>query len=193
MVAATEGPTDLAILRRVCQQAGVEIHRGYGERGKQFLDARLSSWNAAARHAPWLVLRDLDTDAGRAPELATTLLPAPSRGMLLFIAVRAVESWLLADRGAFSRFFQVSRERLPPNPEVLVDPKAEIVRLARRSRSRVVRQDMVPPVIGGAAVGPGYTARVIEYVQTSWDPLAAAAGSASLRRCFRKLGTIGSD
>ena len=182
LVVATEGVTDRAILERVCREAGASVARAYGERGKDSLDARLGGFNRAARHAPWVVLRDLDTDAACAPTLARTLLPAPARRMALCIAVREVEAWLLADRGGFARSFGVLQARVPMDPEGVENPKTEVVRLARGSRFREVRRDIVPPSNSGAAVGPGYTGRLIEFAASRWDPQAAARRSPSLHR-----------
>lgn len=191
LVVATEGVTDRAILERVCREAGVAITRAYGEHGKGFLDARLAGFNAAAQHAPWLVLRDLDTDADCAPALARGLLSTPARQMVFCIAVREVEAWLLADRSGFARSFGVRRDRLPFDPERLESPKREIVRLARRSRFPRVRRDVVPRPGSAAAVGPGYTGRLIEFAASRWDPRVAAASSASLRRCLDRIAAIG--
>lgn len=191
LVVATEGVTDRAILARVCREIGVSIGRAHGEQGKDFLDARLPGFNRAARHSPWVVLRDLDTDADCAPALARTLLPTPARRMVLCLAVREVEAWLLADRAGFARSFGVVKERVPMDPGAIEGPKAEIVRLARRSRFRRVRDDIVPPSNSGAAVGPGHTARLIEFAGSRWDPQAASRRSPSLRRCLARIAALG--
>ncbi len=193
VVVATEGVTDRAVLDRLCSEAGVAIARALGEKGKPFLDSRLRAFNHAARYAPWLVLRDLDTDADCAPALAAALLPAPAPRMVFCIAVREVEAWLLADRGGFARSFGVLRERIPMDPETIEKPKAEIVRLARKSRFRQVREDIVPSPPGGAAVGPGYTVRLTRFAASGWDPRAASRRSASLRRCLARISALGGN
>ncbi len=190
LVVATEGVTDRAVLGRVCRELGVSIVRAHGEQGKDFLDARLPGFNRAARHAPWVVLRDLDTDRDCAPTLAQALLPNPARHMVFCLAVREVEAWLLADRSGFARSFGVLKERVPIHPEGVENPKAEVVRLARRSRFREVKEDVVPPSSSGAAVGPGYTGRLIRFAASRWDPQEAARRSPSLRRCLQRLRRI---
>ena len=74
---AAEGALDLAVLRRLALDAGLTPGREYGRQGKSQIDKRLLSYNAAARHEPWIVLRDLDMDRECAALLVAELLPAP--------------------------------------------------------------------------------------------------------------------
>src|SRR2546428_1532903 len=134
-----EGDIDVAILKRVLRDHGMEVAHAYPTGGKPSLDRNLQGYNNAARHSPWVVLRDLNGDAPCASALVQTLLPLPSTHMRLRIAVRAVESWLLADAEAMGRFLGVRVAHIPPQPETVNRPKLEIVNLARRSRLHSVR------------------------------------------------------
>src|SRR5262249_10678899 len=118
--------------------------------------------------APWLVLRGLDRDATCAPELVAKLLPKPGRLMCFRIAVRAVEAWLLSDREQVSRSLGLSRNRIPTDSEQLENPKGDLVSLARLSRFRAIREDMVPAAGTTAQVGPAYTSRIIEFARSLW-------------------------
>ena len=184
---AVEGYTDTPIVQRILEHAGFQTGAVYEVRGKDQIDIRLPGYNNAARFAPWLVLRDLDQDAPCAPDLARTLLPAPSRHMCFRIAVHKVESWLLADSERLALFLGVSAARIPQNPDQVADPKAALVKLARRSTSRAIRQDMVPRPNSGASVGPGYSGRIREFAAVKWRPRVAATRSASLARCLHAL------
>ena len=190
---ATEGVTDTVVVRRICREFGLEIAAVHGENGKDGLDQSLAGYNEAARRERWFVLRDLDTDADCAPTLVRKLLPAPARGMTLRIASREIESWLLADARAFARFFSVSAGRIPRDPDSLLHPKAHLVSILRHSRSRAVREDIVPRHNSGWTVGPGYTSRLTAFIQTSWRPAAARRCSDSLRRCLERLSDLPSD
>ena len=183
----TEGVTDTVVARRLCSEVGLDIAAVHGENGKDRLDKSLEGYNQAAQRERWLVLRDLDTDADCAPTLVKKLLPAPSRGMMLRIATREIESWLLADAPAFARFFSVSVSRIPGDPDSLRRPKTHLVNILRHSRSRAMREDIVPRHDSGATVGPGYTGRLAAFVGTSWRPTEAAQRSDSLRRCLARL------
>ena len=187
---ATEGVTDTAVARRICREVGLEVEAEYGQRGKHRLDSSLRGYNEAARHGKWFVLRDLDSDADCAPSLMGDLLPEPSHGMVFRIAVRQIETWLLADRIAFANFFSVPASRIGFQPESLPDPKRHLVALVRRSRSRTVRDDVVPLAGSGASMGPGYVNRIIEFAQGPWRPFEAGKVSDSLRRCIERLSRL---
>src|SRR5438105_252690 len=90
---AVEGALDEAVLGRLLRDAGAEVGPVYGKRGKDYLRRRVSGFNHAERHAPWLVLTDLDQDPACAAELVRSWLPVPATHMCLRVAVRAVESW----------------------------------------------------------------------------------------------------
>ena len=189
---AVEGISDEAIIRRLCILTGVNVGSVHGKRGKPKLDANITGYNAAAQYGPWLVVRDLNGDAPCAPALRSQLLPALSEGMYLRIAVRSVESWLLADRNGVADFLGISRSLVPRSPETLEKPKRTFVNLARRSRRRLIREDIVPMVGLSSEVGAGYTSRIIEFATHYWNPQDAALYADSLRRCIQDLEQIAS-
>ncbi|NMC72415.1 MAG: hypothetical protein GYA57_20475 [Myxococcales bacterium] len=177
-----EGTVDAAVAERLLAEAGWSSGPKHVKQGKAALDRCLDGYANAARFSCWLVLRDLDHDAGCAPELRRKLLRRSSAHFRLHVAVRAVESWLLADADAFGRFFGVAPERIPSRPDGLPSPKRTLVELARRSRRREVREAIVPAADSGAQVGPGYTVFVTEFASRHWRPGAAARRSPSLER-----------
>lgn len=185
--AVVEGPGDEAIARRLAEESGFTLSQVYVKRGKEALDAKLQAYAAAARFSPWLVLRDLDHDADCAPTLANDLLPSRPPTLLLRIPVRSAESWLLADRESIASYLSVPVSTIPENPETLDQPKRSLVDLARRSRRRTIRDDMVPTPGSSARVGRAYTARLIEFTSERWHPQRAAARSNSLARCLASL------
>jgi hypothetical protein len=136
------------------------------------------------------VLVDLDHDADCAPILRDSWLPAPSRFMCFRVAVREVEAWLLADRQRIARFLGVALAKVPHTPDLIDDPKGAMVNLARRSRRKEIREDMVPLPGSGRPEGPAYASRLIEFSSTLWRPGIAERQSDSLRRCRRGLRAI---
>jgi hypothetical protein len=190
--AAVEGLTDEAVAVRLIRHVGAEAGVVYGKKGKPHLRAKVDAYSQAARHSPWLILVDLDRGADCAPSLKIAWrLPNPPPPRLCFrIAVRAIEAWLLADADTISRFLGVARDRVPPQPERLDNPKTALVHLARSSRRKEIREDMVPPVGSNRAAGPAYTSRLIEFVDRHWRPDEAARHAESLDRtirCLRRL------
>jgi hypothetical protein len=190
IAAAVEGDVDEAVARRLIQHVGALPGTIYGKGGKAALRAKIHGYNSAARHSPWLVLVDLDRDADCPPPLRQEWLAEPARRLCFRIAVKQLEAWLLADAQTLADHLSVARSAMPGDPERLENPKVTVVNLARRSRRRDIREDMVPREGGGRPVGPAYTSRLIEYVETHWRPEVAAQRSNSLGRalaCLERL------
>lgn len=188
--AAVEGPIDEAVVRRLVASAGGCIARAYRGNGRAGVLRNLPGYNNAARFAGWIVLVDLDDDVC-APPFRRRWLPDPAPLMCFRVAVRAVEAWLMGDRERIANFLRVRQSQVPPNPEILPDPKGALVDLARHSRLSRIREDMVPRPSSGRRVGPLYTTRLLHFIDDEvggWRPEVAATGAAdSLARCLRAL------
>lgn len=93
----------------------------------------------------------------------------------------------MADRERLASFLGVAATRIPADVEAIANPKDAMVNLARHARKRAIQQDMVPRMGSGRAVGPAYTARLIEFavnINAGWRPLVAAEHAPSLLRCL---------
>ena len=190
---AVEGLVDEAVFRRLVKAVGAIPGPVHGKRGKAHLLQALNGYNNAARISPWLVIVDLDDDTECAPPLRAKHLPKPKDKMCFRIAVREIESWLLADPDRLSALLGVEGSLLPPNPDNEKDPKKVVVDLARKSRSSEIRRDLVPREGSGRVEGPAYTSRLVEFISDArrgWRPLVAARSSDSLNRCFKCLNRI---
>jgi hypothetical protein len=190
--AAVEGIVDQAVVQRLIDEAGLSIYSVYGFKGKSFLKQRIAAFNNAGRFNPWLVLVDLD-NCDCAPRLRLKWLADCSRFRRFRIAVRSVESWLMADPDTLSAFLHVRRTSVPVHPDALENPKLSLVNLARHSTRTDIRKDMVPRPTSSSKVGPAYASRLIEYVSDrdcGWRHAQAASASESLRRCRASLRTL---
>jgi len=189
---AAEGPTDEAVLKRLLAEAGAVPGAVYGQNGKQSLKRDIRGYNNAALYSSWFVLIDLDHDAPCPSALREEWLPEPAPKMCFRVAVREVEAWLLGDREWISAFLGIGTVKVPRDPESLDDPKRTMVDLARQSRRRDIREDMVPRPGSGRSVGPAYTSRMIEFTSDSgrWRPEVAAENSRSLLRCRNALNRL---
>lgn len=114
-----------------------------------------------------------------------------SETLLVRIAVRAVESWLLADHDGVREYFATSA--VVSDPETALRPKRELVGACRRSRTRRIRDEMVPRDGSGAALGPGYANCVYEFARDHRDPVAAAVNAPSLARAIERMHERCSD
>ena len=187
---AVEGIVDEAVVKRLIVETGGDPGPVYGKNGKPHLKKHISGYNQAARRIPWMVLLDLNHEFDCAPSLKSAWLQKPSSLMCFRVAVREVEAWLLADRQRFSSFFQIPLSIVPTDPESIDNPKKCIVNLAGRSRSRAIRDDMLPRLGSGRSIGPGYPSRLIEFAidgRRGWRPQHAARSSDSLKRCLNRL------
>jgi len=188
--AAVEGPLDAAVVRCLIAHVGCALGTVYVKNGKEELRKKINAYNNAAQNTPWVILVDLDNSHSCAPALRQAWLPNPAPRLCFRVAVRQVEAWLMADSGALANFLGVSQGKIPANPEALPDAKREMVNLARASRRRDIREDMVPRQNGDRVVGPAYPSRLIEYAQKHWRPAVAAQRADSLRRaiaCLKQL------
>lgn len=177
-----EDPLSEAVVRRLLQDLPVTIGACYGRQGFGYIQKKIGAFNHAAKACPFLVLTDLDT-AECAAALIRAWLPARRHPNLLFrVAVREVESWLLADGSGMARFLGIAGHRIPGNTDDLADPKQTLINLARNSRNRDRREAIVPRPGSTAAVGPDYNGARAGFVARDWDPVEASRRSDSLRR-----------
>ncbi len=190
MSAAVEGIVDEWVIRRLFAHVGVTPGAIYGRNGKQDIHRKIKGYNNAAHRSPWIVLVDLDNDAECAPSLQQKWLPAPAPRMCFRVAVPQVEAWLLADRERISSFLAVPRDLIPANPEGLPNAKEAMVRPARKSRQRHIREVMAPRPGSNRVVGPEYASTVIEFTSAHWRPEVAVLAARSLHHtieCVRRL------
>lgn len=189
-----EGDLDEVVLRRLGEHTGICVGSVYGKKGKRDLQGKIAKYNQAAQFSPWVVLVDLDGEFECAPSLRARWLPSPARHMCFRVAVREVESWLLADRESIARFLSIGQQKVPSSVDDLDDPKQTLIDLARASRRSAIREDMAPRQGSGASVGPAYTSRMTEFVRAQgeprWRPDLAAEVSPSLSRCINALAQL---
>jgi len=98
-----------------------------------------------------------------------------------------VESWVLAHRDAFSQYLGIPVNRIPDNVDAIDNPKEFLVNLARRSRKRSLKDDLIPKNGSSASIGPDYNKRLSEFINNVWDATVAINHSDSLNRTFLKL------
>lgn len=190
--AIVEGITDQAIIEALCRCMEIEQPKIRVTNGKGALNRDLEKYNKAARYLHFLVMRDLDHDAQCAPELKKALLPKRERNLRFVIAVREMESWLLADRSALAKFVGVSEKRVPYSPESLAYPKGSLIELAAKSNKKDVRAGMVQRSGSGAKQGIAYASYIINFVTNFWRPDIAAKESPSLAYCISMLKSLSS-
>ena len=185
---AVEGRLDAAVAKRLIAHAGaVPAREPFENDGRERLLERVAGYALAARHAPWLVICDLDRDACAPSLMAQHRWDFPPK-LCFRVAVRSIESWLMADP-EIARFLNVRQSALPPNPDAVPNPKRFLFHLARSSRSAEVRETIGGPS-GTHQVGTAYTRQLRRFVEEIWDPARAAERSDSLRRAISAVARL---
>ena len=186
---AVEDVLSDAVATKILKSCGFEIAARLGYRGNTYLKQKASELNrAAARGRPVFLLTDLDSPTNCPLDLIQSWIKgSPNSGFFLRVAVMEVESWVLADRGAVARFLSVPVSRIPQRTDEIADPKRCIVSLAKKSRSRTIREALVPAPESTTPVGTEYNPRLIEFVRESWDLERAASVFPSLKRTLERL------
>lgn len=146
-------------------------------------------FNAAGQHQVVLGLADLE-QAACAPVLLAQQLPGgKSPGFHVRLAVRMLESWLLADRQALAGFLRVPVAAVPTQPDAQAHPKRTLIELARQSKSRTIRAALLPGD-SGALVGPDYVATMCTFIEQHWQAARARPASPSLERACRRWAAL---
>jgi hypothetical protein len=155
--------------------------------GFGYLKKKMRDFAAMAQRNIVVLMTDLDA-AECAPSMKSDWFQKieQSPKFIFRVAVRETESWLMADRTHFSAFLGVAENAVPLNPEGLADPKAELIRVARKG-SRQVRAELVPARGAIAKQGIGYNDLLCQFVDETWDCRRASQNSDSLRRACRRL------
>lgn len=161
------------------------LHKG----GSGYLKSRMDSWRKISQRQVVLLITDLDRTACplalRTDWLGKTHTPA---NLMLRIAVREVESWVLADHVAVRKLIG-DKGTLPHLPDDLADPKQHFLNIAKLA-PRQVRQDLVRESGAVSSQGIGYNACLTAWVQSVWCPERAAERSPSLQRTRRRLNEL---
>ena len=156
--------------------------------GSGYLRKRMDNWKQLAQQR-FIVLIITDLDRVACPVLLLDDWLGAGRvcpeNLLFRIAVREVESWLLADHHALAQLLG-QKIKPPTSPDVLPDPKQHLLGLAKKA-PRAVKEDLLALEGVIARQGLGYNRRLVDWVETEWCPQRAADRSPSLARTRHAL------
>ena len=186
---ATEDELSEAIaLRILADFPTILIGSSLRQGGNGYLRSRMRSFCEIAHHSPVLIVTDLDTYVCPSTLCADWLrrLPRPP-ALLMRVAVREIESWLLADHVAmFALLGKAVGRRLPDQPDMLTDPKNFLLDLAKNA-PKSVRAALRAEPGAIARQGLGYNRQLCEIVRSFWRPERAAKRSPSLQRALGRI------
>lgn len=168
---------------------GYRVARTEVKGGRGNVQSELEAYAALAQVMPVVIGVDLDGD-----DCAPTLLGGwgrlpPQAGLLLRVAVREIEAWVIADQRRVASFIGAAPNEVPKRPDELNDPKRSLLELARSHASADLKADLVPRNYDASypRIGPAYNLRVCEFVEKKWRPHVARGKSASLARAMAAL------
>ena len=185
---AVEDSLSEAVAKKILYQSvkNYQVTKCLCRGGYGYLKSKINAFNQAAKAMPFFVLTD--QDKGCPPEKIEGWLQHKANSNLMFrIAVMEVESWVMAHRKAFAKFISVPVTRIPNNTDEIENPKQYLLSLVRKSRSRRLRDDIVPRPGSTAKIGPDYNARLSEFIRYKWDVYEAKKISESLNRAFLRI------
>ena len=159
-------------------------HAGFG-----YLKAKLPSFIASCRGGlSFLLLTDLDTSPCP-PNLLKDWLggTVKPKNLLLRVAVREVEAWVLADRSRFADWLGIAETEVPVDPESCPDPKADLLNLAAKSKKRNLKEGLLPKKGAPTPVGLEYNDLLCDFVETKWRLDEALKTAPSLARAILRL------
>lgn len=160
--------------------------------GRGNVQRQLRAYAALAARIPVLIGVDLDGD-GCAPGLLASwaMSYSPDPRLLIRVAVREVESWVLADRKQIARLIRAQSDDITRDPDALDDPKLFFLTLARATPDMELKSDLVPRNFGiHPRIGPAYNPRMCKFVQEKWRPHVAERRSKSLARTLDAIRAL---
>ena len=185
---ATEDDLSEAIGLRLLAELSTSVtpNLSLGKKGSGYLRSGIQKWRQLAHKQVVLIFTDLDRVecpvALREDWLGSANVPV---NLMLRIAVREVESWVLADHQAFRKLIG-QKGKLPPDPDSLSDPKQHLLQLAKLA-PRTIKADLLKVSGAVSSQGIGYNSLLVRWVHSSWSPIRAAERSPSLKRTLDRL------
>ncbi len=120
-------------------------------------------------------------------------VPLDNPHFILQVAVREIESWILADIENFLSYFQIPQGLLNKFPAIMddiPDPKKFLIEIMNHSKNNQFKRFIIPAVGSSAKVGKAYNFYLIDFIKQKWKYKIAAEHSISLQRFIKKLDKI---
>ncbi len=188
VILAVEDDLSEVVSTKILKSFGIEVTTILSNNGNGYLRGKSEELNRSARGLDIFLLTDLDSPRSCPLELIHSWVKGYLNPRFLFrVAVMEVESWLMADREGVAKFLSIPVNRIPVNTDEIPEPKEFLVSLARKSKKRRLRDELVPKPGSKIPVGYGYNTRLSEFVRDHWNLERAASVSPSLKRTLHRL------
>lgn len=167
------------------------IHSYLKGHGFGSIKNNINSFNSAASGFTYIVFIDLDNDTCAPNKISSWLDGSKSNNLLLRVAVKEIESWIIADKEHFQLFLGLRHDLIPDNVDRIPDPKAFLFDLVKKSKKSHLIRDICPK--NTARLGPLYNETLSKFVWSSWDPNLAQLHSPSLNRTIKRFKLYSPD
>jgi len=194
LLGVEDAPSEAVLKRLVGEHpSDLSVSNTIGMQGWTLLRKKIGSFAQTSQHMPAIVLTDLD-DRECAPALVQDWMRGitfPTPDLLLRVAVREVEAWLIADHEATRSLLQLPGLMVPPEADDVRDPKEWLLLQAQRS-PRSVRSELMRYEGAKLKQGLGYNDALVAMARSDWSPARAAERSDSLRRAREAIAQLAS-
>ncbi len=108
------------------------------------------------------------------------------------VATRIVESWIMADRKKFARYFDLTESLLPTIPDEHLRPRKLFFDLLGKEKASALRNRGLAGMLPSrnAHIGPCYNEIMCDFIERHWSPLRAEKNSPSLKRTMNRLRSM---
>ncbi len=184
---ATEDELSEQVGHILAEEAGFAVENCFRKQGFGYLKSRIPNFFQIAARQPVILITDLDRVTCPLTLMNEWFNGRTKPNRLIFrVAVREIESWLLADHIGIKSLMGMRISNLPLNPDSLIDPKRHLLQIAKKA-PREVREDLLPQTGAISSQGLGYNSRMCAFARDAWSPARAAERSPSLERARRNL------
>ncbi len=191
VILAVEDELSEAISTKILNSFAIKVMITLKDGGNAYLREKASELNRAANKLDIFLLTDLDSPKNCPLGLIHSWIKGPLSPRFMFrVAIMEVESWLMADRVGFANFLSIPIHRIPTVTDDIRNPKEFLVSLARLSKKRKLRDELIPQQGSRIPIGYGYNTRLRAFVQDHWDLERAATVSTSLKRTLDRIRIV---
>lgn len=165
-----------------------ELINTFGKKGNGYIFKNIKKFHQLSFNRNILIVLDLDSRHNEEAFTKEVLgCIKINSNLKISVSVREIESWLLADKEGISEFLQISKDKITSNPELLLDPKEEIIKLAKKGKN-IRTKNGIPPKKGAISkMGLSYNTLLTEFVENIWSSDRAKINSDSLQKILSTL------
>jgi hypothetical protein len=188
MIIAFEDRLTEAVIDRLLGEKANKVDARIHGRGFGNLKRKIPQLNKTGKSIPVLLITDLDSEICPKTLIKKWMGGKKQNPNFIFrVAVKEIESWILADKENFAAFIDVPISRMSFDVETIVDVKSKLFSIVKHSKNREIKQAILPAKGMTAPIGAGYNDCLIGFVYSNWNIQNAAKNARSLKRAIEKL------